>query len=202
MRWIWIAAMAALLPAWGMGRAADTVGDCAHPIEAALRTRGTIVIESRPAQIVVEGTDAETVHVTCTVNAEGDPRDIELDYAGNPDYARLTIRGGGPVHDENLSIHVAVPRKVSLRLFAPAGQVTVRNVAGDKDIDLYAGQITIGMAGGGTYRSMEASVDIGQVSASALGVDKGGFFRTLRRETPDGEYRLRVHVVTGQIELQ
>jgi hypothetical protein len=83
-----------------------------------------------------------------------------------------------------------------------AGEVKVEDIAGDKDIDLYAGQITISSAGGGSYKSVDASVDIGDVNASAFGVDKGGFFRTFRKTIADGEYRLRVHVMTGEIDLE
>jgi hypothetical protein len=54
----------------------------------------------------------------------------------------------------------------------------------------------------GTYKSIDASVDIGQVNASAWGVDKGGFFRSFTKTTADGEYRLRAHVMTGQIDLE
>lgn len=83
-----------------------------------------------------------------------------------------------------------------------AGQVTVNHLEGDKDIDLYAGQITIATGDVSDYRSVHASVDIGQVNASAWGVDKGGFFRSFTRTTAGGEYRLYAHVLTGQIDLQ
>jgi hypothetical protein len=49
---------------------------------------------------------------------------------------------------------------------------------------------------------VDASVDIGDVNASAFGVDKGGFFRSFSRTTAEGEYRLRAHVLTGEIDLQ
>jgi hypothetical protein len=80
--------------------------------------------------------------------------------------------------------------------------VKVGDIAGDKDIDLYAGQITIATAGGGSYKSVDASVDIGDVNASAWGVDKGGFFRSFTKTTVNGEYRLRAHVLTGEIDLE
>ncbi len=31
--------------------------------------------------------------------------------------------------------------------------------------------------------------------------DKGGFFRNVTKKTADGEYRLRAHVTTGEIDL-
>jgi hypothetical protein len=83
-----------------------------------------------------------------------------------------------------------------------AGEVTVEDVSGDKDVDLYAGQIRILSTGERIYRSVDASVDIGDVKATAFGVDRGGFFRSFTRKLQTGEYRLRAHVMTGEIDLE
>ncbi len=180
---------------------AETVGDCDHAIEAPLRSRAALVIDSRPAGVEIVGTDAEVIRVSCTVNHEVNPQDIELRVSGTPSYGRLTVTGAGAVHNENLEIRIEVPRKMNLRLHMGAGQVKVDGVAGDKDIDLYAGQIVISTSSG-SYKSVDASVDIGEVNASAWGVEKGGFFRSFTKTTAEGEYRLRAHVLTGQIDLE
>jgi hypothetical protein len=83
----------------------------------------------------------------------------------------------------------------------PAGEVKVDEIVGDKDIELYAGQITISSSHEWDYRKVNASVDIGQVNAQVYGADKGGFFRVFRKENAEGEYRLHAHVTTGQIDL-
>jgi len=181
---------------------AETVGDCDHPIEAPLRSRADLVIESRPAGITVVGTDAETIRVSCTVGHDVDPRDYELRFSGTPGYGRLTITGSGPVHNEGLEIRIEVPKKTNLRIHTGAGEVRVQGIAGDKDIDLYAGQITIESPSDAAYKRVDASVDIGEVNATAYGVNKGGFFRCFTKNAKDGEYRLRAHVITGQIDLE
>jgi hypothetical protein len=190
------AGVAAALLACGTSAFADTVGDCEHPIEAPLRERAALVIESRPGGVEIVGTDAEVIRVSCTVDHSA--QDVELRISGTPGYGRLNITS--PLHNENLHIRIEVPKKTNLRFHMGAGEVDIKDVAGDKDVDLYAGQITI--ASGGNYKSVEASVDIGDVNASAYGVDKGGFFRTFRKTTADGEYRLRAHVMTGEIDLE
>jgi hypothetical protein len=48
---------------------------------------------------------------------------------------------------------------------------------------------------------VDASVDIGQVNAPVYGANKGGFFRTVSRAASGGEYSLRAHIITGQIDL-
>jgi hypothetical protein len=197
MRLLCAGAAAALL-ACGTAGFADTVGDCDHPIEAPLRARAALVIEARPAGVEIVGTDAEVVRVSCT--AENSAMDVELRISGTPGYGRLNVTS--PVKNQNLKIRIEVPKKTNLRFHMGAGEVDVKDVVGDKDIDLYAGQITIASASSGSYKSVEASVDIGEVNASAYGVDKGGFFRTFRKTIADGEYRLRAHVMTGEIDLQ
>ena len=201
MRLVCAGAAAALAVACAAGWA-DTVGDCGHPIEAPLRSRSDLVIESRPAGITVVGTDAETIRVSCTVQHDADPLDYELRFSGTPGYGRLAIAGSGPVHNENLEIRIEVPRKTNLRIHTGAGEVKVEAVTGDKDIDLYAGQIMIDSPSDAAYKNVDASVMIGEVNASAYGVDKGGFFRCFTRTMAEGEYRLRAHVMTGEIDLQ
>ncbi len=200
MKYVCAGAMAILLAAGATGFA-ETVGDCDHPIEAPLRARADLVIDSRPAGVEIVGTDADTVRVSCTVDREEYGGYVELRFNGTPGYGRLNV-SGNDFHNANLRIRIEVPRKTNLRFHMGAGEVTVQDVSGDKDVDLYAGQIRILSTAGGPYRSVDASVDIGDVKASAFGVDRGGFFRSFTRKTDSGEYRLRAHVMTGEIDLE
>jgi hypothetical protein len=198
MRLLWACAAAVVLVAGPMGYA-ETVGDCDHPIEAPLRSRAALVIESRPAGVEIVGTDAETIRVSCS-SETGHALDVELRFSGTPGYGRLNITS--PVKNQNLHIRIEVPKKTNLRFHMGAGEVTVEQITGDKDLDVYAGQISIHSPSDDAYRSVDASVDIGDVNARAYGVDKGGFFRSFSRTTKDGEYRLRAHVLTGEIDLE
>lgn len=199
MRLLSAGATTALLTC-SLAAAADASGSCATPLDAPLRSRAALTIESRPAKIEIVGTDQNVIHVSCTVD-HALSEDVRLLFQGTSDEAKLTV-GGGPMRTENLDILIQVPRRINLQIHTPAGEVTVKQIAGDKDIDLYAGQITITSADVAIYRSVDASVDIGDVKASAWGIDKGGFFRSFTKMSADGEYRLRAHVITGQIDLQ
>jgi hypothetical protein len=192
--------MAAALAAGATGFA-ETVGDCTHPIEAPLRARADLVIDARPAGVEIVGTDAETLRVSCTVDRDEYGGYVELRFDGTPGYGRLNITGSD-LHNANLRVRIEVPKKTNLRFHMGAGEVTVEDVSGDKDVDLYAGQIRILSTGEGIYRSVDASVDIGDVKATAFGVDRGGFFRSFTRKLQTGEYRLRAHVMTGEIDLE
>ena len=172
---------------------------CGSTVDAPLRSRAFLSIESRPASLKIVGTDSAVIHVSCTAKDDETAAQIHLRFSGNQDKGTLRIAGGG--HEGNLEVKIEVPRKTSLRVKMAAGQVTVEEIAGDKDIDLYAGQISISSARLWDYKSVRLSADIGDVNAKAYGTDKGGFFRTFSKDSADGEYNLRAHVMTGQIEL-
>jgi hypothetical protein len=185
----------------GIAGFADDSGSCGHPLEAALRPRSELSIDSRPAGIEVVGTDAQSLRVSCTVDHTEHAQDIELRFTGGDDYGTLTVTGA-PIEHGNVQVRIEVPRKTNLRIHAPAGEVKVEGVAGDKDIDLYAGQITISSTEAWNYRLVDASVLIGEVRASAYGIDKGGFFRSFTRKEAEGVYRVRAHLITGEIDLK
>ena len=189
------ALLACGITGWG-----ETTVRCGESLDAPLHPHGSLTIDSRPAGIEVVGTDKDTVHVTCSAEDTESAEHVKLRFAGGSGTGKLTISGDHAPHN-NLKIRVEVPRRTNLRVTMPAGQVNVDDVDGDKDIDLYAGQITISSSHEWDYRRVEASVDIGQVNASAYGVNKGGFFRSFSRKSKDGEYVLRAHVMTGQIDL-
>jgi len=173
---------------------------CGQSLDAPLRPSAMLTIDSRPAGIEIVGTDQEAIHVSCTADDRDSAGHIRLRFSGTPSHAKLTITGAYLKHG-NLQIRVEVPRKMNLGVQMPAGEVKVGEIVGDKDIELYAGQITISSAREWDYRNVNASVDIGQVNAQVYGADKGGFFRVFRKENADGEYRLYAHVTTGQIDL-
>lgn len=183
--------LACSIAGWG-----QTYGHCGDTLDAPLHPHESLTIDSRPAGIDVVGTDKDAIHVTCSSDDSEAAEHIKLRLVG----AKLIVSGSYVRHG-NLQIRVEVPRKTNLRVTVPAGEVKVEDVTGDKDIDLYAGQIVISSSHEWDYRRVDASVDIGEVNASAYGVDKGGFFRSFTTKSPDGEYRLWAHVMTGEIRL-
>jgi hypothetical protein len=172
---------------------------CGQTLEAPLRSRAVLTIDSRPAGLEIVGTDQPVIHVTCTAKDTDEADQIRLHFSGNQDNAKLTIAGGS--HEGNFQVRIEVPRKTNLRVKLSAGQVKVDDIVGDKDIDLYAGQISISSARMWDYRNVNLSVVVGDVNAQAYGAEKGGFFRTFSKHSPEGEYSLHAHVMTGQVEV-
>jgi hypothetical protein len=191
--------LAALLLSTSVCLAQPTTS-CGQPLDAALHSGALLTIDSRPAGIEIVATDQETIHITCKSEDTDSATHTHLQLSGTPSHTKLTITGPHIEH-HGAQIRIEVPRKVNLDIQMPAGQVTVNDIVGDKHIALHAGQITISSTHKWNYKDVDVSVSIGQVSAPVYGADKGGFFRELHKQNPDGEYRLHAHVTTGQIEL-
>jgi hypothetical protein len=199
MKTLCAAAGAALL-ACNLAGFAQTEVACNQTLAAPLRSRAMLTIDSRPAGLKIVGTDQDAIHLSCTADGVENAEQIRIRWTGNQDDGKLTITGGS-LKNGSLVVRIEVPRKTSLRVDMPAGEVKVEEIVGDKDIDLYAGQITISSARPWDYRIVNLSVDIGEVRAPVYGADKGGFFRTFRKQTAVGEYGLHAHVITGEIDL-
>jgi DUF4097 and DUF4098 domain-containing protein YvlB len=199
MRTLSAVAGAAVL-AWNLGGLARAETPCWQTLDAPLRPRTVLRVHSRPAGLEIVGTDQAAIHVSCTSGDEGDAQRIRIRFQGNQDDETLTI-AGDLRKGNNVRVRIEVPRKTSLRVEMSAGEVKVEEIAGDKDINLLAGQITISSTRPWDYRNVDVSVSIGEVNAPVYGAQKGGFFRGITKETADGEYSLHAHVMTGEIEL-
>jgi hypothetical protein len=199
MRTLSAVASAAVL-AWNLAGLARAEAPCGQTLDAPLRPRAVLTVHSRPAGLEIVGTDQAAINVSCTSGHEDDTQRIRVRIQGNQDDETLTIAGDLRKGD-NVRVRIEVPRKTSLRVEMSAGQVKVEEIAGDKDIDLYAGQITISSTRPWDYRSVDVSVSIGAVKAPVYGAEKGGFFRGITKETAGGEYSLHAHVITGEIDL-
>jgi hypothetical protein len=200
MRTLSAVAIASVL-AWNLAGLARAETPCAQTLDVPLRPRTVLRVNSRPAGLEIVGTDQAAIHVSCTSGDEGDAQRIRIRFQGNQDDKTLTI-AGNLRKGNNVRVRIEVPRKTSLRVEMSAGEVKVEEIAGDKDIDLYAGRIAISSTRPWDYRSVDLSVSIGAVKAPVYGAEKGGFFRSITKETADGEYSLHAHVITGEIDLQ
>jgi len=194
------AVASAVVLAWSLAGLAWAETPCGPTLDAPLRSRTVLKVHSLPAGLEIVGTDQAAIHVSCTSGDEGDAQHIHIQFHGNQDNETLTIKGDSH-KGNNVKIRIEVPRKTSLRVEMSAGEVKVEEIEGDKDINLYAGQIAISSTRPLDYRSVDVSVSIGSVNAPAYGAEKGGFFSSITKKTADGEYSLHAHVMTGQIDL-
>ena len=119
-----------------------------------------------------------------------------LSFANNVADFRLT---GGLRNELQIIIHIPRNSDLTARIFA--GDVSVQDVTGNKDLELHSGQLTISVDKPEDYGHVDMSVSAGEVDAEIFGDSKGGLFRSISRDT-GGKYRLHAHVGTGQLSVR
>jgi hypothetical protein len=159
---------------------------------------GTIRLHLEAGGYTVSPSDSENIVVTYhTSSAEQLSRvkvEIKVGSASADVY----------VHDtphNKFKATIEVPRRSNLWARLTAGELDVEDVEGDKDVELWAGQIDLEVPRRELYGHCDASVLAGSLDASAFNVSKGGLFRSFN-ETGPGKYRLHAHVTTGEIDLR
>ncbi|MGH9702525.1 MAG: hypothetical protein ACRD4K_04035, partial [Candidatus Acidiferrales bacterium] len=137
-----------------------------------------------------------------SIRADGKNADrageVKVRLVRKRDGTNLEISGGPR---NNIEIVVEIPRKTNLWVRMPAGELDVHGVIGDKDVELHAGDMTVGTGDPEQYAQVDASVTSGSLDADRFGVSKGGLFRSFKK-SGSGSLHLHVHVGAGQLTLE
>jgi hypothetical protein len=168
----------------------DRTGDT--PVEAKFAPGGHIRMEICPGGIEVIGTDEPVLRVS---PERGGAR-VRIETFGDHADIRMT-----ECPNNNFRARIELPKSSALRVRMFAGQLDVRDVSGDKDIEMSFGQLNIDAGKSEDYARVDASVNSGAIDADPFDVHKGGLFRSFDRSGP-GKYRLHAHLGAGQIELR
>lgn len=164
------------------------------PVESKFVSGGRIRMELCSSGIEIVGTDKSAVRVSYYPEREGVR--VRLQIAGDRADLRLT---GCSRH--NFQARIEIPKTSALYVRMMAGQLDVREVNGDKDLELSFGQLNVDVGKSEDYARVDASVNSGQIDADAFGVNKGGLFRSFDQQGP-GKYKLHAHVGAGQVDLR
>jgi len=161
-------------------------------------TNAQLRLHVRSGEILIVGADDNKITVDLAGKNVDKIQDVKgrLSVANNVAELHLT---GGPRNELQIIIHV--PRNSDLMARVFAGDVSVQDVVGNKDVELHAGQLTISIEKPGDYGRVDMSVGAGQVDAEVFGDSKGGLFRSVSKES-GGKYRLHAHVGTGQLSVR
>jgi len=164
------------------------------PVETKFVSGGRIRMDLCSSGIEIVGTDDSAVRVS--YHPERDNVRVRLQISGDHADLRLT----GCPHN-NFQARIEIPKSSALYVRMMAGQLDVRDVTGDKDVELSFGQLNVDVGKTEQYARVDASVNSGQLEASAFAVSKGGLFRSFDQKGP-GRYRVHAHVGAGQLELR
>src|ERR1700730_12931830 len=168
-----------------------------HAFYVDFASRGRLDLRIRPAEIHIIGSDEDRIVVRVGGRQGPDSRDVQARFEKHGNSGVLEVTGG-PRND--VTITVQVPRESNLVVRVVAGDVEVRNVVGDKDVELNFGALKIGVGEATGYSSVKASVSSGEIDAKPFGESRGGLFRSVEK-SGNGRYKLRAYVGAGRLTL-
>jgi hypothetical protein len=192
VRTLWLAAVI-LSATWLLGQDSKIEEVGKTPVAAKFAPGGNIKLDLCPSGIDLIGKDEGELRVSYDRNA---PVRVRIEVRGN--------EAGIKVSDcprNNFRVTIEVPKSSGLYVRMFAGELNIRDVTGDKDVELHFGQLTIEVARAEEYGRVDASVNSGALEASAFQVSKGGLFRSFSHNGL-GKYRLRAHVGAGELDLR
>ena len=156
--------------------------------------RITIVLSAGGYQIM-ESPD-NRIRVRWSVRDHSQLARVEADAEVDGSEARIVL--DGPTNHFQATIEV--PSRSDLFVRLSAGELSIEDIVGDKDIRLRAGELRIEVGRPEDYSHVEASVWAGELSAAPFRVAKGGLFRSFEWRG-DGEYKLRARLRAGELRL-
>ncbi|HEY6358428.1 MAG TPA: hypothetical protein VIX35_09300 [Vicinamibacterales bacterium] len=191
--------LALLGMAFAMPQAAADVRDLRdHPFEATLPSGTRLTMNLRSGDVRIRGRDDDklTVHVDSRDPNRVKEVTLRLDRS---DRAVALEVFGGPQNDVHVTIEE--PRASALEVRMSAGDLTVEGITGDKDVELYAGDLIIVVGDPKTYAHVDASVLAGDIDATPFGESHSGLFRSFEK-TGGGTARLHARVLAGDLILR
>ena len=168
-----------------------------HAFYVDFASRGQLDLRIRSAEIHIIGSDEDRIVVRVGGRQGRDSKDVEARFEKHGKSGVLQITGG-PRND--ISITVQVPKETNLVVRVFAGDVEVRDIVGDKDVELNFGALRIDVGDVAGYSMVKASVSSGEIDAKPFGESHGGLFRSLEK-SGNGKYRLRAYVGAGRLVL-
>lgn len=169
-----------------------------HPMAAEFPSGGQLELHIRSGEIHIVGSDEDKIVVRVEGKQGSESTDIKATFEQTGRFGKLRITGG-PNNDVKITIQV--PRKSDLSVHVSAGDVEVKDIVGNKKVDLSAGNLTIEVGNAADYAHVQASVTTGSIEGGPFGQSKGGLFRSFEK-FGNGKYKLVAHIGAGAVTLK
>src|SRR5262249_25244231 len=169
-----------------------------HPFSVDFASGGKLRLHVRSGAVHIIGEERSTISVEVSGKKAHEAKKLKVCIERKDHSADMRV-SGGPRND--VTITIRIPRQTDLFARIPFGEVSVEHVVGNQDVELHAGDLTVGVTAPADYSHVDASVFSGEVDAVPFGEEHGGLFRSFHKEG-SGPYRLHAHVGAGQLTLQ
>ena len=180
-----LAALAAAEPQSGPGRA-----------ESSFNSGSNLALHLGGGDYQIRPGAGDKIVVTYTTRNQGELKKVKVQIRARDGGSELWV--SGPRKD--LQVTIEVPARTNLWVRLSAGDLEVKGIEGNKDIENHVGDIKLDVTDPENYGLVDASVHIGDLKASPFGNAKGWLGGKLRTQGA-GQYRLHAHVDIGDLNL-
>ena len=193
-----IIASAFLASACGPARESAGAGDASAPAATSVVAdkpfvaAGKIKLELDGGAYVVRTTADNHIRVTLT----GNTGDAKTELTARETDATVQVKDT----PRNFHATIEVPPVADLVVHFKGGELVMEPIAGNKDVQSYGGEIKIGIGNPDEYSSVDASVKVGEIDASAFGGSNSGFLPHFTW-FGKGKYTLRADLAAGSLSL-
>jgi hypothetical protein len=166
-------------------------------LERSFAEGGRIRLDLSAGDYTISGSPDAKLWVEWSVRDAGLLRNVRVSPRVTGNEATLEIEGP---RNNDFRVVVRVPEKSDLVVRMTAGDLRIKGVHGNKDVELHAGDLDIDVGPVADLRYVEASVWAGDLEASALKISKGGLFRSVKWNGK-GRYEVQAHLKAGDLRL-
>jgi hypothetical protein len=168
-------------------------------VQQSFASGGTVRLHLEAGGYTIRAGSSDNIVVTYSANSENLSR-VKVEIKPMASHVDVDVYVRNTPHN-NFNATIEVPRRTNLWARLSAGELSVEDVEGDKDLELWAGQINVDVPHPDAYGHRDASVLAGSLEAGAFNISKGGLFRSFRQEGA-GKYRFHAHVTSGEIDVR
>lgn len=166
--------------------------------EANLASGTSLRLHLHDGNFRVLGSDAEKISVHVEGKNAELAKNIRIQLKRSDGAVDLKL---SHVEKNELRVTIEIPRSTNLYARMRGGDLAVEGVAGDKDLELTGGDLTIDVGRPEDYSHVDLSVRFGDISGAQFGDPKGSVGNSVRKDG-SGKYRLHAHVMAGDLVLK
>ncbi len=166
--------------------------------ETNLGSGTTVRLHLHDGDFRIVGSDRERISIHASGKNAEQAKDIKIRFTRSASAVDLKL---SHVPKNELQVTIEVPRSTNLYARMRGGDLAVSGVAGDKDLELKGGDLTIEVGNAEEYSHVDLSVRFGDVNGDQFGEPKGWLGGWARKDG-NGKYRLHAHVLAGDLRLK
>lgn len=144
---------------------------------------------------------ADPGHISIKYKMESDHADfvskVRADFDVTSSYADLWFNSP---NNGSVDVDLEVPAQTSICIRVKAGDLTVRGLEGDEDVQTIAGDVTLDLPSDAKFYRVDASTRVGDIQDSPFGNPKGWLGGKIHYRG-DGKYLLHAHTLAGDIRF-